>query len=109
MSPLETQMLAALDEVCNQWDHAEDTQQFLDRLDWGKIRAARQAGFTLEQEGKTDRAKAIVELAVKEHDQEGVIEVETEPTLSEGEDNGCYVKAWVWVSFEGTPFDKEKG
>ena len=28
--------------------------------------------------------------------------------VSEGEDNGAYVRAWVWVSFEGTPLDKEE-
>ena len=27
--------------------------------------------------------------------------------VSEGEDNGAYVRAWVWVSFEGTPLDKQ--
>lgn len=27
--------------------------------------------------------------------------------VSEGEDNGAYVRAWVWVSFEGTDLDKE--
>jgi len=27
--------------------------------------------------------------------------------LSESEDNGCYVSAWVWCSFEATEFDKE--
>lgn len=27
--------------------------------------------------------------------------------VSEGDDNGAYVKAWVWVSFAGTEFDKE--
>lgn len=28
--------------------------------------------------------------------------------VSEGEDNGAYVMGWRWVSFCGTPFDKEK-
>lgn len=28
--------------------------------------------------------------------------------VSEGEDNGAYVRAWVWVSFEGTSLDKEE-
>lgn len=26
--------------------------------------------------------------------------------ISEGDDNGCYVLGWRWVSFEGTRFDK---
>ena len=30
-----------------------------------------------------------------------------ETSISEGEDNGAWVKAWVWVDFEGTDLDKE--
>lgn len=28
--------------------------------------------------------------------------------VSEGEDNGAYIRAWAWVSFEDTPLDKNK-
>lgn len=32
----------------------------------------------------------------------------TETSISEGiDDNGAWVKAWVWVDFEGTDLDKE--
>lgn len=27
--------------------------------------------------------------------------------ISEGDDNGAYVSAWVWVPFNGSPLDKE--
>jgi len=27
--------------------------------------------------------------------------------VAEGDSNGAFVQAWVWVSFEGTPLDKE--
>ncbi len=35
--------------------------------------------------------------------------VDDNAQLSEGNDNGCYVAAWVWVGFGGTKYDKEKG
>ena len=50
----------------------------------------------------------IVELARNEHQQDGEVEIDDNAQLSEGNDNGCYVQAWVWVSFSGTPFDKDK-
>lgn len=58
------------------------------------------------------RATRIVEMAQEEHNRDGEIEIslEHDPVnmLSEGDDNGCYVRAWVWVSFEGTEFDKSE-
>lgn len=38
---------------------------------------------------------------------EGEIEIDSSAVVSEGDDNGAYVQAWVWVSFAGTDFDKE--
>ena len=55
-----------------------------------------------------DRRQEIVELARNEHQKYGEVEIDDNAQLSEGNDNGCYVQAWVWVSFEGTRFDKEK-
>ena len=52
------------------------------------------------------RHKAIIELAREEY-REGT-HIDDDAKLSEGSDNGCYVQAWVWVSFGGTPYDKEK-
>jgi hypothetical protein len=36
------------------------------------------------------------------------VEIDDTDLLSEGNDNGCYVQAWVWCDFAGTRFDKEK-
>lgn len=55
-----------------------------------------------------ERRSEIIQLARQEHEQEGRIEIDDNAQLSEGNDNGCYVQAWVWVGFAGTTFDKEK-
>ena len=52
------------------------------------------------------RRQQIVELARQTHQREGEVEIDADADLSEGDDNGCYVAAWVWVSFAATPFDK---
>lgn len=64
-----------------------------------------------------DRAKRIIELARDQHHSEGSVEVDDFDELmnpadavgkvSEGDDNGAYVMAWVWVDFAGTGLDKE--
>lgn len=64
-----------------------------------------------QEQDSVQRATRIVEMAYEQHNKEGEVEVslEHDPVnmLSEGDDNGCYVRAWVWVDFEGTEFDKE--
>ena len=55
-----------------------------------------------------DRRLEILELARNEHQKDGEVEIDDNAQLSEGSDNGCYVAAWVWVGFSGTPFDKDK-
>jgi hypothetical protein len=55
-----------------------------------------------------DRRLEIVELARNEHQRDGEVEIDDNAQLSEGTDNGCYVAAWVWVSFASTPFDKDE-
>jgi hypothetical protein len=60
------------------------------------------------------RALAIIEAAKESLEREGEIEIDLPSPInamtdiSEGDDNGCYVQAWVWFPFEGTPWDKEK-
>lgn len=54
-----------------------------------------------------ERRKAIVELAQETYHCEGSVEIDDDAKLSEGDDNGIYVQAWVWVDLDGTPFDKE--
>jgi hypothetical protein len=55
-----------------------------------------------------DRRCEIIELAREQREIEGAVEVDDNALLSEGNDNGCYVAAWVWVDFARTKFDKEK-
>jgi hypothetical protein len=56
-----------------------------------------------------DRRCEIIELAREQREIEGAVEIDDTALLSEGNDNGCYVAAWVWVDFARTKFDKEKG
>jgi hypothetical protein len=61
-------------------------------------------------EEREERRHAILALAREQHNtdsKEGELEIDDSALLSEGDDNGTYVQAWVWVSFAGTPFDKE--
>lgn len=55
-----------------------------------------------------DRRFEIIELAREQRQQEGLVEIDDEAKLSEGNDNGCYVGAWVWTDFSGTKLDKDK-
>ena len=55
-----------------------------------------------------DRRLVIIELARNEHRRDGELEIDDNAQLSEGSDNGCYVQAWVWVSFAATECDREK-
>ncbi len=51
--------------------------------------------------------KAIIGLAKKRYEDEGTLEIDSSAAVSEGDDNGAYVQAWVWVDFSSTEFDKE--
>jgi hypothetical protein len=52
--------------------------------------------------GVRSRRKLILEMASKLHENEGTLEIDSNAKLSEGDDNGTYVQAWVWVPFAGT-------
>lgn len=55
---------------------------------------------------ETDR-REIVEMARNEYEgYDGDVQVDDNAVISNGEDNGAYVQAWVWVGFGGTRFDK---
>lgn len=54
------------------------------------------------------RLEAIIEMASKKYEREGTLEIDDNTVVSEGDDNGAYVQAWVWVDFTGTPLDKKK-
>jgi hypothetical protein len=56
-----------------------------------------------------ERLKKIRELAEREaNGGPSRVELDGVIAISEGEDNGCYVQCWMWVSFAGTELDKEK-
>jgi hypothetical protein len=48
-----------------------------------------------------DRRLEIIELAREQREIEGAVEIDDNALLSEGNANGCYVAAWVWVDFAG--------
>lgn len=54
-----------------------------------------------------ERIKLIVILCHQQHPYDCDPDVADENGISEGDDNGCYVRAWVWVDFSGTDLDKE--
>jgi hypothetical protein len=57
----------------------------------------------------SEREQRILALAERQWQRDGEIELndnDSPADISEGDDNGAYVRAWVWVSFEGTPLDK---
>jgi hypothetical protein len=54
------------------------------------------------------RRLSIVQMARKAHAVDGVCEISDDAEVSDGDDNGAYVQAWVWVDFQGTEHDKEK-
>lgn len=56
---------------------------------------------------RSERDRKIVDMAHDECHVDGETEVDDDAIVSEGDDNGAYVQAWVWVSFAGTPFDKD--
>ncbi len=53
------------------------------------------------------RDQKIRELAKLEQ-RDGDLEFDSSAVISEGDDNGAYVQCWKWISFAGTPLDKNK-
>lgn len=58
--------------------------------------------FAAAQERQAD----IVALVFNQYDSDDV-ETDDDVKVSEGDDNGAFVQAWVWVDFSGTPLDKK--
>lgn len=71
------------------------------------MKTKRQKAYAALKRIKDLRRVEIIAEAKGEHGVEGEVEVDDDAKLSEGEDNGCYVQAWVWVDFAGTRWDKE--
>jgi hypothetical protein len=64
----------------------------------------------------SDREKQIIALAQDRYQaaegcvrgiSDGDIDIDDDALVSEGDENGCFVAAWVWVRFDGTPLDKK--
>lgn len=58
-----------------------------------------------------DRWQDDAEIAAQARDNfevVGDLEFATPSKVSRGNDNGAYVQAWKWFSFEGTKWDKNK-
>lgn len=55
---------------------------------------------------KPTRREEILVLARQRLYRDETCEIDQNARISEGDDNGCYVQAWVWFDFGGTNFDK---
>ena len=55
----------------------------------------------------TTRNDAIRALARERFDTTAGGGIDDDAKISEGDNNGAYVQAWVWVPFSGTELDKE--
>ena len=53
-----------------------------------------------------DREESIRDLARKKFPDETQVQIDPVAVVSEGDDNGAWVAAWVWVDFTGTQHDK---
>lgn len=51
---------------------------------------------------KTQGTKRIIDRAKKMYHKEGEIEIDDNAKISEGDTDGCYVEAWVWLPKEET-------
>jgi len=61
----------------------------------------------VQTDAELDREKRIRDLAFDHYDSDD-IDIDLDAIVSEGDDNGAYVAAWVWVRFRGEPgLDKE--
>ncbi|SRR6266576_5933955 len=72
------------------------------------LAAVRELRTIIDQAGSEpdDRAARILALANEQHAEDGKIEFDQGAEISEGNDNGAYVGAWVWVDFADTDLDK---
>jgi len=93
------------------WEEIVELQSLAKHIPEHDVELLEAAGVPESIAETSDRSeserKEIIALARKEHQRDGECEIDSDAKLSEGGDNGTYVQAWVWVSFEGTKFDKE--
>lgn len=62
--------------------------------------------FAATSPEERERNEKIRSLA-RAHAREGVVEIDEGALVSEGDDNGAYVAAWVWADFASTDLDKD--
>ena len=60
------------------------------------------------QHGESSRVRKIRILAKTTLEKDGELEIDDNAVISESDDNGAYVQAWVWIDFDGTQFDKNR-
>ena len=61
------------------------------------------------ENGVSDPTPEQIRALAKESNllREGELELDPGATVSIGDDNGAYVQTWMWISFAGTPWDKD--
>ena len=55
----------------------------------------------------TERENKILELALKQGGFDDDFELDENFCASEGEDNGAFIRCWLWIDFSETELDKE--
>jgi hypothetical protein len=86
-----------------------DIKDFLDTVAAGNTefdRLEQLADELLERFKDPPHAEMVRKWAKELHQEDGEVEIDDDAALSEGDDNGTYVAAWVWVSYAGTELDK---
>lgn len=68
----------------------------------------REAIAVFEKHLNEPRRQEILELGRETLAREGELEFDDDAIASEGNDNGAYLQAWVWVDFGGTTLDKHR-
>lgn len=61
----------------------------------------------MTEDERNDRNAIIRAMVEDQYDSDEVEVDEASDGVSEGDDNGAFVRAWVWVSFADTPLDKD--
>ena len=68
----------------------------------------RKAIEAIEKHLNEPRRQKVLELGRATLAREGELEFDDDAIASEGDDNGAYLQAWVWVDFGGTNLDKHQ-
>ncbi len=68
----------------------------------------RKAIQAVEEHLNEPRRQKILELGRATLAREGELEFDDDAIASEGDDNGAYLQAWVWVDFGSTNLDKHQ-